>query len=378
MKLVMAQSNLTLMGGAERVLLKIAQHYDAKIYTAEYDPGRTFPAFRDLDVEVVGRGLTRMLPYGRVAQGLDYGLSFYNLRIRDDYDVINAHMSPSQWIRNRNSRVVWYCHTPPRDVYDLYRFRLSMKRAYERPVYAMGAAGVRMLDQRVVRRIELILANSENVKARIGKYYGRGDAKVLPGGIDYKLYKSGEDRKYFIYPSRFSPNKRQEYAIRAFREFKRLRKGYRLVLCGPVSRDAALQGYYNRVRGLAAEAHDVMIFENVSEPKLRRLIADSTAVLYTPMNEDYGLVPLEAMASHKPVIAVNEGGPGSTIKDRRTGFLVGSEGEMARRMLYVAEHPKMAEQIGRNGRREVERSYSWDAFFKVFDREARKVAGAEG
>lgn len=375
MKMLMAQSSLTLIGGDARILLKIAQHYNAKIYTAEYNPKSTFQEFRDLDVEVIGRSTTRrLLPYGRVAQGLDYGLAFYNLAVREDYDLINAHIAPSHWIRNRNERVLWYCHTPLRDVYDLYRFRLSMKRAREKPVYAMGAAGVRLLDQGVVKKIEGILANSENTNGRIQKYYGRKDATVLPGGIEYETFKSGEDRKYFLYPSRFSPNKRQDYAIRAFREFRRHMKGYRLVLCGAVSKDNAFREYYDTIKSMVANAGDVTIMENVSESRLRHLMAESTAVLYPPMNEDYGLVPLEAMASRKPVIAVNEGGPASTIEEGRTGFLVNSEEGMARCMRYVAQHPKIAEQMGDNGRREVERHYSWKAFFKVFDREARKVA----
>ena len=56
-----------------------------------------------------------MMPYGRVSQGLNYGLSFYNFKIKEDYDVINAHIAPSHWIRNRNERVLWYVHTPLRD-----------------------------------------------------------------------------------------------------------------------------------------------------------------------------------------------------------------------------------------------------------------------
>jgi glycosyltransferase involved in cell wall biosynthesis len=375
MRMVMTQSNLTLRGGAERVLLKIAQHYDAKIYTAEYNLGTTFQEFRDLDVEVIGSGmLKRVLPYGRVAQGLDYGLGFYNFRIKEDYDVINAHMSPSHWIRNKNSRVLWYCHTPPRDVYDLYKFRLSLKKPREKPIYALGAEGVRLIDQSVVKRIEFILANSGNTKSRIMQYYGRSDAKVLPGGIDYGLYKRGGDRKYFVYPSRFSPNKRQDYAIRAFRAFNRVKKGYRLVLCGAVSKDKAFQGYYKSIRRLAGTVGNIEFIENANDKKLRGLLSNSTAVLYPPLNEDYGLVPLEAMASGKTVIAVNEGGPRATIKNGKTGFLASSEEEMARCMLFVADHRSIAEAIGREGMREVRAHYSWDAFFRVFDKKAREVA----
>ncbi len=379
MKLVMAQSNLTLMGGAERVLLKIAQHYNAKIYTAEYDRRSTFEGFKDIEIEVIGKGLPRFLPYGRVAQGLDYGLSFYNFQVKDDYDVINAHMSPSHWIRRKNGKVLWYCHTPPRDIYDLYKYRLSVKRPYQRPVYALGAGGVRIIDQHIVKKIEGIVANSENTKGRIARYYKREDAIVLPGGIEYKDFSSDGDLRYFVYPSRFSPNKRQEYAIEAFKRFKRISRGrgsYRLVLCGPVSRDRGLQEYYTKVKELAAKTKGVVMLGNVSEKRLRHLMGNSTAVLYTPIDEDYGLVPLEGMASCKPVIAVNEGGPASTISDGKTGFLVNSEDGMAKRMLYIIEHPKAADEIGRSGRREVEKKYSWGGFFRVFDREARKIAKA--
>ena len=98
----------------------------------------TFEEFKDLDVNVIGKGIhLQALPYGRVSQGLNYGLSFYNLKLKEDYDVINAHMAPSHWIRNRNERVLWYVHTPFRDVYDLYEFR----HAAEEVLPEAGALG---------------------------------------------------------------------------------------------------------------------------------------------------------------------------------------------------------------------------------------------
>ena len=139
MKLAIANSNLTLKGGAERVILKIAQHYKAPIYVAEYDEKSTFEEFSDMDVRVITKGkASGMLPYGRAAQGLDYGLSFYGLALGEEFDVINAHMAPSHWIRNKNERVLWYCHTPLRDVYDLYHYRMSMRKWYTRPIYMAG------------------------------------------------------------------------------------------------------------------------------------------------------------------------------------------------------------------------------------------------
>lgn len=373
MKLAIAQSNLTLFGGGERVVLKIARHYDAKIYTAEYDGKATFPEFKELDVEVIGsKPFASFLPYGRVMQGLNYGLSFYNYKVRDDYDVINAHMAPSHWIRNKNERVMWYCHTPLRDVYDLYKFRLSLKKPYQRPVYALGASAVRLMDKGVVRKLEYIFANSDNTKSRIAEYYRR-DAEVLNGGVDYRLYRNDGDGKYFFYPSRISPNKRQEYAIRAFSMFKKRKKGYRLIIAGPISKDRQFSSYYeNEIAPLARKVGDVAILGSVSDRRSRELFSRATAVLYPPINEDYGLVPLEGMASGKPVIAANEGGPKGTIVDGETGFLVDGESEMADRMIYVAEHDMS--KMGRNGMSRVREKYSWKRFFKVFDARVRRIA----
>ena len=52
--------------------------------------------------------------------------------------MINAHMAPSHWVRNKNERTLWYCHTPLRDIYDLYHYRMSMRKPYMRPVYMAG------------------------------------------------------------------------------------------------------------------------------------------------------------------------------------------------------------------------------------------------
>ncbi len=375
MNIVMAQSNLTLKGGAERVVLKIAQHYKAKIYTAEYNKKTTFSEFSDIDIEVIGNGrLQRIMPYGRVSQGLSYGLGFYNFVMKGDYDVINAHIAPSHWIRNKNERVLWYCHTPLRDVYDLYNYRLSIKKRYQRPVYRIGAAAVRRMDRKIVKNIEMIVANSSNTQSRIAKYLGRDDARVLGGGVEYEKYKDKGDGKYFLYPSRMSPNKRQDYAIRAFELFKRRVKGYKLVLVGPVSKDGFYLDFYMKVLELSKRVGDVEIVEAVNEERLRDYYSKATAVLYAPIDEDYGLVPLESMASGKPIISVNEGGPRMTVRNGDTGFLVNNEAEMASKMVEVAENPATAEQIGKNGVACVKKEYSWGRFFNEFDRYLKEVS----
>ncbi|MGC8495708.1 MAG: glycosyltransferase [Candidatus Micrarchaeia archaeon] len=375
MKLVITQANLTLKGGAERVVMKIAQHYKAKIYTAEYDPGKTFEEFRNLDIETIGKGtVQKLIPYGRASQGIAYGSAFYFLKLNDDYDVLNAHIAPSHWARKNNERVLWYCHTPLRDIYDLYDYRISLKKGLGKLIYKVGAKAVRSIDQSIVKDIECIVANSSNTKSRIEKYYGRKDAMVLNGGIDYKEYRNNGDANYFLYVSRISPNKRQEYAMKAFEIFKRKKKGYNLVIAGALSRDRLYQKYYEKIANEAKRIGNVEFVLDASEQKIIELYSNSTAVLFTAMNEDYGLVPLEAMASSKPVISVNEGGPKETIIQGKTGYLANSPEEMAKYMLEIASDKEFAEELGKNGRNRVIKNYSWERFFAEYDKILKKVS----
>jgi glycosyltransferase involved in cell wall biosynthesis len=372
MKVIITQANLTLKGGAERVVLKIAQHYDAPIYVAEYDKNATFEEFEELDINVITNNKKTT---SRFMQGLRYK-TFLNYKIEEDYDVINAHIAPSHWIRKLNERVLWYCHTPIREVYDLYKYRQSLRPLYKRPLYALGAYFVRSIDKKIVNDIEYIFANSENTKSRITKYYGRRDAKVLNGGVEIERFRNEGNDKYFFYPSRFSPNKRQLYAIEAFNLFKKkYKKGdYKMIIAGAVSKDPFYYNYYLKVKERAKRVGDIEIIEDIDDERLIDLYSRCSAVVFPPINEDYGLVPLESMASGKPVIAINEGGPKETIKDGKTGYLINSEIEMAEKMQSLAENPDLVNELGKNGLKHVKAHYSWDHFFEVFNKALYKVS----
>lgn len=375
MKLLVTQHNINERGGAERVILKIAQKYDATIYTLGYNPQGTFEEFKDLDVRVFREKgkLGRMLPE-RVSNAMHYAYGFYNLKIRDDYDVINAHMSPSEWVRNRNPRVLWYCHTPPRELYDPSVANLRKKSLKEKVMYAGLGKVYTNIERNIVRDLEGIATNSANTQRRIKRIFNR-NAEIINPGIDYRNFRNNGNGKYFIYLSRIAEQKRQEYAIEAFSKLIRDRKyrDYKLVLAGSMSkRYSDFEKYYEKLK--AMKVRNVIFRPNPTDRQIRELYSRSTAVLFTAINEDYGIVSLEGMASGKPIISVNEGGPKETIVNGKTGFLVNSREEMAAKMKFVIEHVKLAEKMGKEGRKRVEKYYSWKAFFTKFDKLTRKVS----
>lgn len=377
MKLLVLQPYLNLMGGVDRVILKIAQHYDAKILTLEYNKKAAFPEFSKLDVEVLGNDspVSKILPY-RASQGFRYGYNFYRMKIKEDYDVLNPHISPSEWIRQNNERVLWYCHTPPREVYDLYSVRMQGRSAKDKLIYAAMTKTYKFIASRVIKNIEEIATNSETTNQRIKRYFNR-PATVINPGIDYERFMNNGDDNFFFYPSRILVNKRQDYVIEAFKHFSRKSKGrkYRLVIAGTVSKDPEHQAYLKRLKD-ASKGYDIEIIENISDARLREMYSRSSAVLFAAINEDYGFIPLESMSSSKPIISVNEGGPKETIVDGKTGFLINSPAQMAEKMKFIVEHPAIAERMGREGRRRVEQNYSWELFFEKFDPLLKKAEKA--
>jgi glycosyltransferase involved in cell wall biosynthesis len=222
-----------------------------------------------------------------------------------------------------------------------------------------------------VKDIEEIATNSRNTASRIMQYFNR-EATIINPAIDYNEFRNEGDNKYFLYPSRIIPNKRQDYAINAFKLFEKRKKGYKLIIAGALSKDKEHINYFEKLKKIASEGVEFKI--NISDNELKSLYAKATAVLFAAINEDFGYIPLEAGASYKPIISVNEGGPRETILNNKTGFLVNSIEEMAEKMLFLVEHPKIAEEMGKAARKRIEEKYSWESFFKSFDKLVRKVA----
>ena len=123
--------------------------------------------------------------------------------------------------------------------------------------------------------------------------------------------------------------------------------------------------YYERIKSMFRGYGEIKT--NLPTNEILKLYANCFAVLFTSINEDFGLVPLEAFASSKPCIAMNEGGPREIVK-RGVGYLVNDSDEMAERMKYLTEHLDEAEGMGKAGRKYVEKNFSWKNFMKRFEK----------
>jgi glycosyltransferase involved in cell wall biosynthesis len=374
--------HLNSYGGAERVILEIAKKFNPKIYATEYEKDKTFPDFGEFDIKVIRpsilsrptRVFLRMERDIRVRTIVHSGFALLNHKIRENYDVLNAHLTPGNWIRNRNERVCWFCHGPTPS-FDTSRLMLNMTSkdasVVERMVRKTGYPVYRAIELPIVKKIEKICTCSNNTKQKIAKYLGRDDAQIIHPGLNPEDFSCTEYGKFFLYVSRIVPEKRIEFAINAFKKFNKGR-GWKLVIAGFLSRNPRNVEYLATLRSIA-DAN--IAFETaLDEKRLKFLLSGCYAMLFSPMDEDWGIVVIEAMASLKPVISANVGGPRESIVNGKTGFLVNSPDEMAQKMHYLADHPDECERMGRAGRRRVEQNYTWKIFLDRMEKAYKETA----
>jgi len=375
MDVVLVHPYLNQRGGGDRVILDIAEKFNPVIYTTVYEPENTFPGFRDFDVRIMPKSAIEPTLFldPRRANALRAGLRFYFGRIREDYDVINANGSPSEWIRNRNPRVCWLVYSPSREAFDLYGWRMARLRFPQKQLNYGFIRAFRHVEYSVVPRIEKLCAISEVAEERIRKYLHRSDAEVIHPGIDPRGFEPGDYGKYFFIPSRIVPEKQLEFSINAFRMFSAGHRDWKLVISG-FNPDPS-GAYLGELKSLASGLN-VEFRVNPAEKEFHELYSGCYATLFSAINEDWGLTPLESMACEKPCISINEGGPRYSIVDGKTGYLVNSAHEMAEKMDYLSENPAENATMGKAGRKRVLENFTKEIFLQKLGKAFRDASAA--
>jgi len=380
---VVFEPRLSYRSGGTLNVLEIANRFNPVIYTLEYDKQMAFPGYREHDIRVIkpnlleSNAIFRSFAKNRHDAGPVTGASYINflkMKIDHDYDVLNPHGVPSEWIRNRNRRVCWYCHTPSRLAFDLHDFSIKKFNPVQRLAMEPQLALFRLIDRHIAKKIEKICVNSSNTKERVSKYLHRPDAEIVRPGITPERFSCESYEKFFFYPSRMVPEKRIEYTIEAFKKFSRSNKtkDWKLIISGYVQNKQ--EEAYLRHLAVISKGSNISFAKNPSNSEFSGFYSNCYSVLFSAMNEDWGNIPLEGMASSKPVISVNEGGPRESIVDGKTGYLVNSTDEMADRMIYLADHPDICEQMGKAGRKRVEQNYTWKIFLDRMEKAFKETA----
>lgn len=338
-------------GGGEYVAETLAENYDAPLYTGLVDMDE--PERIDMHEVTASIPLRHHLAKSILLRDGMYMLAWPNTDLTD-YDVVIQSGNGSGWYVPRDDQaIVKYAHTTPRGAYDLYHEN-------DHGVFGTVAQhAVRTLYQHTVPYPDVWVANSELVARRIRRYFGvdADRVRVVYPPVDTHTYDSRmapTDGRMYLTWSRLYEHKNIDDIVRAF---NRLGSEYRLIVggTGPERDD---------LESVAGE--NVSFVGYLSEDRKRELAAKANAVLFAATNEDFGLVPIEAMASGTPVIGVEDGYTKHQIRDGENGVLFrGGADEIAQAIVEFD-----AEGVAWSGEQIeafAQRNFGMERFFEQMD-----------
>jgi glycosyltransferase involved in cell wall biosynthesis len=227
----------------------------------------------------------------------------------NEYDVVLSSSSSCAKgiITPPDTTHICYCHSPMRyawEFYNEYMEREKMGKLKKQFIkYIMNY--IRIWDSASANRVDYYIANSKNVAKRIYKHYGK-EADVIHPPVKGSYFNiSDTDEDYFLMVSRLVPYKRVDLAVEAFNEL-----GLPLVVIGGGSQLEYLK---------SIAKPNVKILGKQPDEVVREYYSKCRAFIF-PGEEDFGITPLEAQASGRPVIAFGKGGALETVVADQTGL----------------------------------------------------------
>jgi len=297
---------LVAMRGGERVLERVlGQFPEADIFTHVYDPDAVSDIIRRRrvrttfinDLPFARRLYKQYLPLMPMAlEGLD--LTGYDL-------VISFEAGPAKGVLASPTALhVCYCQSPMRYLWDAHADYRKSAGPLARAMMSILFPPLRVWDYATAARVDGFIANSDFIRRRIRRAYGRDSTIVHPSAPVEAFRPSTRISDEYLWVGQMTPYKRGDLAVEAFN-----RLGLPLHMVG----DGEMQ------RKLKASAKSNIRFsKNLSFADLKEAYATCRGLIYTA-EEDFGIVPVEAMASGRPVLAYGRGGVLDTIIPGRTG-----------------------------------------------------------
>lgn len=311
MRIALVHDYLREYGGAERVLEELHALYpEAPVYVAFFDQaalGINAANFADWDIRE--SWITKIPFYKKIFSPLRIlAPQFFSSFDMSEYDVIisSSNMYFAKAIKKRSDALhISYCHTPPRALYG-YSTQTNWKK---NPVIHLAGSLInhylRVVDYQVSQKVDYFIANSNEVKNRISKFYRR-DATVIYPPVNIssksKVVSSKED-KYYLFVGRLAHTKHPELAVKAANQ---LHIPLKVVGTG---------GMFDQLQNIAGSSVELMGF--ISDQELAKVYQGAKAFIFPVEDEDFGIAPVEAMGYGLPVIAHNSGGPRETVKTQK-------------------------------------------------------------
>ncbi len=308
MRVALIHDWLTGMRGGERCLEVFCELFpDADLFTLLHVRGSVSPTIenRRITTSFLQRLPAMEVRYRALLPLFPWAVERFDLR---GYDlVLSSSHSVAKGVRvPRGALHLCYCFTPMRYVWDRYDDYFGARAPWPvRLLMPPVAEALRLWDRRTATRVHHYIAISRFVAERIARCYGR-EAEVIYPPVDLQRFRLSEEAgEFYLVVSALTPYKRVDLAVEAAN-----RLGVRLVVVGSGPEE-------RRLRARAGPTVEFLGWR--SDAEVAELYARCRALLF-PGVEDLGIVPLEAMASGKPVLAFDRGGARETVVPLEPGI----------------------------------------------------------
>lgn len=317
MKIAIVHDWLVTNAGAEKVLKEIVSLYpEADIFSlVEFLSKEEKKVI--LNDKEVKTSFIQKLPFSRkiFRNYLPYFIKAIESFNLSKYDlIISSSWAVAKGVKkNENQLHICYCHTPVRYAWDLYDEYTSNLRGFKKKFVKKTLKKLQKWDLLTVNRVDHFIANSKFVSERIARTYGR-ESKVIypPVDIDkFTYYHNKED--FYLTASRLVPYKKTKLIVKTFVNMP----DKKLVVIGAGEE-------YKDIRKIAKDSPNISILGFCKDEIMIKMMQKSKAFIYAAI-EDFGIVPIEAMACGTPVIALNDGGTAETITDGINGVHFNSQ-----------------------------------------------------
>lgn len=309
-KIAIVHDWLVVDGGAEKVMRAILEIYpNADIFSlVDFLNDRDRSAI--LNGKSVKTSFLQKLPFAKkhfrnYLPLFPKAIESFDLSAYDT--IISSSWAVAKGVKKSNKQIhISYCHTPIRYAWDLYDEYSSNIKQPKKILVQQTLKYIRKWDIETLNRVDYFIANSKFVQERIKRIYNRDSIVIYPP-VDINSFTLHIDKKdFYLTASRLVPYKKTQLIVEAFN----LMPHKKLIVIGEGEE-------YHYIKSIAKSNIEVLGYQDRVE--MIAYMQQAKAFIYAAI-EDFGIVPIEAMACGTPVVALDEGGTRETIIDGITGI----------------------------------------------------------
>ncbi len=300
MKIAIVHDNLVCKGGAEQVALSFHNAFPkAPVYTLCYDSKNTYPEFKDCEVKTSWFG--KFIHSEKNSKRFYFPLGILAMQQLDvsGYDVVlQSTTHCAKYIKtNPNALIITYCHNPFRLVWSTESYDKVFNSGFAKKfVYNIVINFLKGVDKSFADKTNWFITNSREVLPRIkAAYHPKNEVTIINPSVKCKnFYLTGTTGDYYLIVSRFEAYKKVDMVIDTFIDMP----DKQLVVVGKGSMETEIK---------KKSGPNITFLSGLNSEELAGVYANCKAFIF-PQLEDYGITPLEANASGRPVIAYGKGG----------------------------------------------------------------------